>query len=199
MDYKFFAKKIIDMRNADLELRDKLAKNGQLGQGYNKEMEKLHNRNAVELNKIINIIGYPEHNKVGKEATEAAWLIIQHSIGQPEFMKKCLILLENAVAQNNADPRNLAFLTDRIAVLEGNPQLYGTQFDWDENGELCPNSYDDLGKVNQRRKSLGLCSLEEQTELIRLQAKNENQKPPSDFEKRKLEIEQWKKKYRWKA
>lgn len=62
-------------------------------------------------------------------------------------MKKSRELLENAVGENKADPGNLAYLTDRIAVFEGNPQLYGTQFDWDENGELNPIFYDNIDKV----------------------------------------------------
>jgi hypothetical protein len=39
MDYKRIAKKIIDLRNADLALRDKLIENGQLSEGYNQEMK----------------------------------------------------------------------------------------------------------------------------------------------------------------
>ena len=105
--------------------------------------------------------------------------------------------MEKAVHENNADPKSLAYLSDRIAVFEGKKQLYGTQFDWDEYGELSPNSFDDLNNVNERRKSIGLNTLEQQTELIRTQAKNENQSPPTDFEKRKLEIEAWKRKVGW--
>ncbi|WP_282081423.1 DUF6624 domain-containing protein [Aquimarina algiphila] len=197
MDYKNIAKRIIELKNADLELRDKLIQTGQLDEGYNKEMEKLHNKNAEALDEIIDAIGYPTIDKVGKEANEATWLIIQHSIGQPSFMKKCEKLLEKAVNDNKANPKNLAYLTDRIAVFEGKPQRYGTQFDWDKNKELSPYSFDDLTKVNQRRKSIGLNTLEEQTEIIRTQAKNENQSPPIDFEKRKQEIKKWQKKVGW--
>lgn len=197
MNYKEIAEKIIELKNIDLEYRNKLIENGQLGEGYNKEMAKIHTKNAKILNKIINTIGYPTIEKVGKEASEAAWLIIQHSIGTPHFMKKCAELLEVAVLENTANPKNLAYLTDRIAVFEGNPQLYGTQFDWDEKGELSPNVFDNLTKVNQRRKSIGLNTLEEQINIIRKQAKIENQAPPEDFEKRKDEIEKWKKTVGW--
>lgn len=197
MDNKIISERIIELKNADLQLRDKLIESKKLSEGYNEEMEKLHHQNAVILNKIINTIGYPTINKVGKEASEAAWLIIQHSIGLPDFMKKCAEQLQNAVNENQADPVNLAYLTDRIAVFEGNPQLYGTQFDWDEKGELSPNLFDDLIKVNERRKIIGLNSLEEQTEIIRKRALEENQLPPEDFEKRKQEILQWKKKVGW--
>ncbi len=197
MKYKNIAKKIIQLKNADLALRDKLIQKGQLGDGYDKEMELLHAQNAKQLEQIIDSIGYPTIDKVGETASEAAWLIIQHSIGHPSFMKKCLHLLEKAVQENKANPKNVAYLSDRIAVFEGKPQLYGTQFDWDENGKLSPNSYDDFSKVNQRRKSIGLNSLEEQISIIRKRAVAEKEVPPSDFEKRKKEIELWRKRVGW--
>jgi len=197
MDYKSIAENIIGLKNADLALREKLIQSGQLSNGYNEEMKELHNRNAKILGEIIDTIGYPTLDKVGKEATEATWLIIQHSIGQPEFLKKCVKMLEKAVSENKADPKSLAYLSDRIAVFEGKEQLYGTQFDWDEYGILSPNHFDDLTKVNERRKSIGLNTLEEQTEIIRKQAENENQSPPTDLEKRKQEIEEWKRNVGW--
>jgi hypothetical protein len=197
MDYKSIAKNIIDLKNADLALRDKFVQSRQLSEGYSEEMKQLHNRNAQTLNDIIDKIDYPTTDKVGKEANEATWLIIQHSIGQPEFMKKCAKLLEEAVSKNKEDPKRLAYLADRIAVFEGKEQLYGTQFDWDEHGLLSPYHYDDLTKVNERRKSIGLNTLEEQTEIIRKQAENENQLPPTDLEKRNQEIEEWKRNVGW--
>ena len=197
MDYKSIAEIIVDLKNADLALREKLIQSRQLSNGYNEKMKELHNRNAKILSDIIDNIGYPTIDRVGKDANEASWLIIQHSIGRPEFMKKCAILLEKAVRENKESLIRLAYLTDRIAVFEGKPQLYGTQFDWDKNGNLIPNPFDDLTKVNERRKSIGLNTLEEQTEIIRRQAKNEKQTPPTDFEKRKQEIDQWRKSVGW--
>ncbi|MCG8391179.1 MAG: hypothetical protein MJA30_36850 [Cytophagales bacterium] len=197
MNYKDTAQRIIDLKNADLELRDRLVQNGQLGDGYNEEMAELHTKNAKILNDIIDTIGYPTIDKVGKEASEAAWLVIQHSIGQPGFMKKCMELLDKAVNENKAEPIHLAYLTDRIAAFEGQPQRYGTQFDWDENGALSPKLFDDLAKVNQRRKSIGLNTLEEQTLIMRRQAEHENHFPPTGLEKRKQEFDQWRKKVGW--
>lgn len=196
MDRKLSAK-IISLKNADLALRDKLVKTGELGNGYNEEMRAMHNSNAAALQEIIAVIGYPSIAKVGKEASDAAWLVIQHAVEQPEFMKNCLNLLQKAVDQSEADPKSLAYLSDRIAVFEGKPQLYGTQFDWDEHGELSPNLYDDLVKVNERRQAIGLNSLEDQTQLIRANAKQENLLAPKDFEQREKEVEDWKKRVGW--
>lgn len=197
MDYSVLTEKIIKLRDADLKLRDLLIQKRQLSDGYNSEMEALHIKNAEILNDIIDKIGYPSIDKVGEEASEAAWLVIQHAIGRPAFMKKCLTLLEKAVRQQEVNPINLAYLTDRIAVFEGKNQLYGTQFDWDESGELCPNPYDDIIKVNQRRRKIGLNSLEEQTITIRKQTENENQSPPANFQERQKKLNEWRKRVGW--
>jgi hypothetical protein len=197
LDYQRIGDEIIDLKNADLALRDELVQSGQISEGYHPGMKAMHDRNAELLNNIIDRIGYPTIGKVGKEASEAAWLVIQHSIGKPAFMKKCLILLERAVNEHKAEPRNLAYLSDRIAVFEGRPQLYGTQFDWDESGLLSPSRYDDVTKVNERRRSIGLNTLEEQTEIIRRNAMKENHTPPSDLAKRKEEADVWSRQVGW--
>ncbi len=187
--YQAYAHKIIALQNADLALRDKLLQQGLLNEGYNPEMRQMHNDNAAALEKIIDTIGYPTIDKVGKEASEAAWLVIQHAIDRPPFMKKCLHLLQEAVIENKVDPIGMAYLQDRICVYEGKPQLYGTQFDWDAQGMMSPNPYDDLHLVNQRRASLGLNSLEEQTLIMR--RRPENQTPPKDLAKRNVAYEAW--------
>jgi len=197
MKFKAIAQQIIELKNQDLALRDQLIQAKQLSDGYNEEMAKLHNHNAQQLDKIIDTIGYPTIDKVGQAGSEAAWLIIQHSIGQPAFMKKCAKLLADAVAENKANPISLAYLTDRIAVFEGKPQLYGTQFDWNEKGEMSPQAFDDLDKVNERRQDMGLNSLEAQTQIMRAQAKVENQTPPVDFDKRKKAERAWKRSVGW--
>lgn len=197
MTFKIFADRIIEMMSADLAFRNELISEGELSNGYNKEMERIHIDNSEKLNEIIDKIGFPTTEKVGKEANHAAWMIIQHSISSPVFMKKCADLLSVEVSLNKADPKLLATLTDRIVILEGNPQLYGTGFDWDENGVLNPNKYDDLDKVNERRKSIGLNTLEEQTKLIRQQALAENQGPPADFDLKKKQYEEWRKRVGW--
>ncbi len=197
MKYTKIAKEIVELQKTDLEFRNKLIEKGKLSNGYNEEMEALHNRNVETLDSIVDKIGYPTIEKVGKEANEAAWLVIQHSIGQPAFMRKCAILLEKAVEENQADVKQLAYLTDRIAVFEGQSQLYGTQFGWDKNGKMNPSPFDNLEKVNQRRKAIGLNSLEEQTQIMRKRAISENQKPPADKTARAKQFEEWRKKVGW--
>jgi len=197
MPHSSIADEIIALKNKDIALRTQLVQKGQLGEGYHEEMQALHNQNAAALKAIIATIGYPTPEKVGEEASEAAWLIIQHAIGQPAFMKNCLKLLRQAVTENKANPLHLAYLSDRIAVRQGKPQRYGTQFDWDENGHLSPNSLDDHSKVNKRRRALGLCSIEAQTEFLRNQARAENHYPPTNYQERQTAMEQWRRAVGW--
>lgn len=191
------AQQIIELKKEDLRMRDKLIQLGQLGKGYHPEMKAIHDKNAEILSGIMEKIGYPTQDKVGEAASQAAWLIIQHAIGQPAFMKNSSRLLEIAVEEGQADPINLAYLSDRIAVFEQQLQQYGTQFDWDEEGKLSPEPYDDRQKVDERRKALGLNSLEEQMELMRKRAKEENEVAPIDFEKRRNEKLAWLREMGW--
>lgn len=197
MNFPKIAKLIIELKGTDLKFREKLIEEKKLSEGYNNEMETLHIKNAEKLNEIIDEIGFPTIEKVGIEGSESAWLIIQHSISKPDFMKKCLKLLENVALENKVYEKNFTSLSDRINVLEGKPQLYGTQFDWDKNGNLSPNKYDDLLKVNNRRLKIGLNTLEKQTQIIRLQAEGENQRVPKNLHEREKEIILWKRKVGW--
>ncbi|MGJ8683344.1 MAG: DUF6624 domain-containing protein [Nonlabens sp.] len=197
MKFPEIAEKIIDLEEADLKLRNELLKKGILEDGYNEEMELLHNKNVQILNDIISQIGYPTVDQVGEKASNSAWLVIQHGISQPAFMKKCLGLLEVAVAAGKANPMNLAYLADRIAVFEERPQLYGTQFDWDEHGALSPLEMDDVVHVNARRLELGLNTVEAQTKAMRDQAFKEKRTSPANYKNRKIKYDAWKKKVGW--
>lgn len=191
------AEKVIALKNADLALRDRLLRSGELHDGYHPAMRAIHDRNAEILDDIIDRIGYPTVANVGKAASAAAWLVIQHAVAQPAFIKKCAKLLAEAVENAEADPLQLAYLTDRIAVFSDRPQLYGTQFDWDAAGNMSPNAYDNAEKVNARRAALGLNTLAEQTDLMRERAKKEGGQPPSDAKERKAAYDVFRKDCGW--
>jgi hypothetical protein len=160
------AAELLAMQKADLMLRQQLLEAGQLHSGYNKQMEAVHLQNANRLAEIIAEIGYPNTAKVGAEASAAAWLIIQHGISLPTFMKSCLKLAEE---DGTVAPIEIAYLADRIAKFEERPQPFGTQFLPDENGKLqLYRTVESIEIVNRKRKQLGLCSVEEK--LAELQA-----------------------------
>ncbi len=178
-------------------MRDRLIKEGKLFDGYNKEMETLHLSNARILDHIIEKHGFPSVEIVGESANGAAWLVVQHAISWPGFMKKYRDMMISTQDLGQHSREQLAYLSDRIAVFEERPQLYGTQFDWDANGLLSPQKYDDLNEVNKRRKELGWNTLEEQTQIIRAQAVKDNNHCPTNLESRQQEIKLWKYKVGW--
>jgi|SRR5688572_1843067 len=197
IDYTQFTAEIIQMKDHDLMVRQRLVDTGELYKGYNPEMEAVHLKNARQLESIIQQIGWPSKEKVGTEARDAAMIIVQHAISFPEFQRICLHHIEAAVKDGKEDKRNYAFLYDRICFNERRPQKFGTQYDWDENGQLSPWTVENPEKVNDLRKEVGLNSIEEETEAVRKGAKTNNEKPPTNFESRQMEIYRWSKRIGW--
>lgn len=122
-------------------------------------MEDIHKENASRMCEIMARYGWPTRTLVGVDGEEAAWLIVQHAIGEPELLRATLSLLQEAVAVGEAPRWQLAYLSDRIAFFEGHPQRYGTHFDWDDEGYNSVYRLEDLQRVDDWRKSVGLRTL----------------------------------------
>jgi len=189
---------LVAMAEHDLHVRSELAATGKLFGGYHPRMAKVHNENAARLEKIIDEFGWPGKLMVGSEGAEAAWLIVMHAIGNPRFQRKCLPILRQAGATGEVSAAGVATLEDRICVFEGRPQRYGTQFDWDGNGNLCPQLLQDAERVDDFRASVGLSSLLEQTTQLRKRAAAEGHVQPSDFSKYQQEREAWEQSVGWR-
>ncbi len=163
-------------------------------------MEKIHLENARGLQEIIVQIGWPTQEQVGEEASQAAWLIVQHAISLPSFMRNCLSLIKEQEKAGAIDPVNIAFLSDRIAMYEGRPQSYGTQFVGDNQGHLVSYELDaSIDQVNQRRQKLGLNTVEERLAELTVQMKVEQEKQPTESERQleQNEHDTWRKKVGW--
>jgi Family of unknown function (DUF6624) len=100
---------------------------------------------------------WPGRNLVGDDGARAAWLVAQVAIDDVGLQRRCLGMLELAVACGDADPVHLAYLLDRVRMNDGLDQLYGSQFVLGEHGELEPWPVDDPVAVDARRARLGLC------------------------------------------
>jgi hypothetical protein len=195
MNYQSIAEEIIKMKDNDLKVRQRLLESGELFEGYHREMEQVHIKNAFRLKEIIDLAGFPSKNKVGQIAGDAAMIIIQHAISLPDFQKQCLQYLKEVIDNGEDEKRNYAFLYDRICFNERQPQKFGTQYDWDKEGKMSPWKMENPGMVNQLRREYGLNSIEEETGAVRKSLSGE--KPPEDFEQRQREILEWSKKTGW--
>ena len=93
---------------------------------------------------------------VGKEASDAAWLIVQHSVSDPAFMLSSYKLMSESKA--DIELSHLAMLYDRIQFFQGKPQKFGTQMN--DDSTIFP--VENKAKLNMLRTEFGLPKLSDQ-------------------------------------
>lgn len=185
------ATELLDLIARDDALRAELAAAGVLFDGYHPRMAALHRANAARLRELIAQHGWPSRARVGEAAARAAWRIVQHAIGEPEFMRAMLPIV---AADPDADAIEVAMLDDRIRVFEGRMQRYGTQYDWNAEGTaLVPMvGVADPEHVDARRKEIGLPPLE----WVRVPEPDE--RAPRDPAAKAREAEAWLRRVGWR-
>jgi len=83
------------------------------------------------------------------------------TLDEPEFQRKVLGLLRDGAAVGRIPPWHAAYLEDRIAMQEGRPQRFGTQWmDSPEDGRIRPWQLAYPERVNELRASVGLSPLQ---------------------------------------
>ena len=93
---------------------------------------------------------------VGKEASQAAWIIVQHADHDTQFQKNMLSMMRPLAFSKEIDPGNYVYLYDRIHT----PQLYGTQGKC-EGSTFTPFPIKDIEKINTRRDEMGMSTAQE--------------------------------------
>jgi hypothetical protein len=189
-------RELLCMREEDVRVRAEIIKNSSLFDGYHPRMEAVHVRNAGRLKEIIAEHGWPGRSLVGEDGAMAAWFIAQHAISDPPFQRQVLVLLREALVQGDVPAAQPAFLEDRICYFEGRPQVFGTQFETDENGLLQPYQIADPEHVNERRQAIGLNTIEERTHEMRAgQQPEPNAEARIEYERKHQE---WLRKVGWR-
>jgi hypothetical protein len=151
---------LLAMRSEDLAVRTELADAGELGGPYVPRMEAVHIKNAARLRELIVVHGWPGENIAGKDGAEAAWFIAQHAVGEPEFQRRALQWVRESASQGRTPAWHVAYLEDRIAMSEGRPQRFGSQWlDDPRDGRIRPWKLADGERVNELRASVGLPDL----------------------------------------
>ncbi len=182
---------------SDLETRARLAQSGALFDGYHPEMEAVHLENAALLEQAFDAIGWPGRAALGEDGAGAAFLVLQHAISRPSIQRRGLELLLDAVPRGDANALDAAYLADRIAVFEGRPQLFGTQFDWFD-GVLSPAPVDTPDGLDVRRASVGLPPIVDAIAEVRAAAAADGEQPPADLAARRAGFEAWARRVGWR-
>lgn len=141
-----------------------------------------------KTSEIIDDYGWLGYSEVGKKSADALFLIIQHSYPDDNLLKKYLPLLINSALNNEAERINAAKMIDRFLFWNKGVQIYGTQ-------TICRNNKNqricnivpilDEKNINNRRKNIGLNSIEEQCEEfgIEYQPNEKNKKIKKRYRK----------------
>jgi len=185
---------LLAMAAEDARVRAELAATGELFRGYAPRMEDVHRRNAKDLLAIVSEHGWPGQTLAGEDGMHAAWLVLQHAIGEPGVQRGCLPILREAAERGEATLAQVAYLEDRIAFFERRPQRYGTQFDWDERGMLSPWPIEDPEGVDARRTAVGLPPLADRIAQARKSAQGS---VPPDYARRQTEMLAWSRSVGW--
>lgn len=154
MLYPHIAYDILAMANYDQLYRKQYLEDRKIGKApqWNHDMDKNH---TAKIKLIVQQIGWPTISAVGEKASFAAWLLVQHADHDLAFQKSCLALMMD-FDSSEIDPTNIAYLTDRILTSEKKPQIYGTQFYYDQIQRPKLHLIEDRPNLNKRRASIGL-------------------------------------------
>lgn len=134
------------------------------------------------MKNVIDEHGFPGISMVGEDGAHAAWMLIQHADGDPDFQQRALELMEPLVRSGQADPSDFAHLTDRVLLARGEKQRFGTQLAKDGNGVLRPRPTESPETLDQRRAEFGLLELTRHLELLSTELGLETDDEPLDAE-----------------
>ena len=127
---------------------------------FDRDLDIAHTKKLTE---IVKVHGWPTIPLVGKKASRNAWLLIQHANHDLGFQKKCLARMEQTVKQDkrSIDTTHIAYLRDRILMMQGKKQKFGTQFKADKNGMKSLYPVENRRGVDILRKQYGLPPLKD--------------------------------------
>ncbi|MCA0972953.1 hypothetical protein LCL99_00530 [Halomonas denitrificans] len=181
------AQQMITLLQQDRTLLEELSASGELpSMDYHPRVRALYQDNAERLSGIIDRQGWPGRDAAGEDGCEAAWHIAMHAVFDVDFMQRCCVALKQAVGDGQAPGWQLAYLEDRMRVLMGEPQRYGTQFEIGEDGWPVPGEIENPADVDRRRQALGLEPLSQR--LARLRG---SPKGPSWHQERSAGPDRW--------
>jgi hypothetical protein len=132
-----------------------------------RNMRKTDSLNCIEARKIFYKYGFPNFDLVGEAGSGDFWLLMQHQDQVPSFQDSVLSAMKIEAEKGKASWRNYAYLIDRVKVNSDQLQIYGTQMQVNkENTSYEPKPVIEPEKLNERRKSVGLNTIEEYTEVM---------------------------------
>jgi len=132
-----------------------------------KEMEELWRvagkadaANLKQVKMILEKYGWLGPKAIGEKGNSALFLVIQHADATTQA--KYLPVMKAAYERGDAKGSQLALLIDRVALSNGQKQVYGSQVMQDpKTNKYQLSALEDPDHVNARRAKMGLGSIED--------------------------------------
>jgi len=129
--------------------------------GFSERFQRVDRENTAALKALMKIYPWFTISEFGSEASQNAWLLVQHADMDASFQRQVLAILEPLAAKGETNPKNFAYLYDRVASnfknpAERKPQRYGTQGMCSGPGTWEPLPIEEPDKVDERRAAIGL-------------------------------------------
>lgn len=127
-------------------------------------MERGDSARSIRLREIIAAHGWPDARRVGRDAVEAAFLVVQHTPFD-DFREAMLPDVEASVRAGVLEAQSYANMVDRVRLHRGQRQLYGQQYSL-VDGVLVRDPVEDPANLDARRAELGLIPIEEYERIL---------------------------------
>lgn len=127
------------------------------------KISEIDKKNLAKIIPVIEKYGWLAANEVGDRGNLTLFLVIQHA--DQATQEKYLPLIRAAVKDKKAEGGQLALLEDRVAMLQGKRQIYGSQIGYHPDTKariLLP--LEDPDRVDKRRAAVGLNPIAEYLE-----------------------------------
>lgn len=116
-------------------------------------VEAVDRANQAALLTMVPPEGWFLKSRYGEEAAAAAFHIVQHS--GLDLWRRFVPVLEPLVAAGEVEGQSFALMYDRLAMNEGRPQRYGSQFKC-VDGRHQMHPVEDPAKVDELRRGMGM-------------------------------------------
>lgn len=148
---------LVAMGDSDQAVRKGMTAASVADTAFMRRMLRTDSVRTARLQGIIRQWGWPEGSRAGETASEAAFMVLQHSPSDV-FRQHMLPVLDTLAQAGEVSAPDVALLTDRVLMHEGLPQRYGSQFDL-KNGTWVLYPVADSADVDARRAAMGLMPL----------------------------------------
>lgn len=131
------------------------------------EWKSVGDADKIQLKTLFKENGFLGYSEVGEQSSHNFLQMVQRFDDDAAFQQEVLVEMKKHIDKINANPIEFAYLTDRVNLNQGKPQVYGTQLKINEKGTSYePKTVIDPPNLNKRRAEVGLGTIEEAVSIM---------------------------------